>query len=319
MSDSARSTPDILELPDATLTGELITLRDWLRWCQSTFLAHRLHFGHGTDSAWDEAVALVLGALGLPRDVDPVVLDARLLSVERQRIIELTRERINTRRPLPYLLGEAFFAGIPFDVDDSVLIPRSPLAELVETGFAQWFPERDPAHVLDLCAGSGCIGIAAALMMPSSEVLLGEVSPEALKVAKRNIARHEVGARVRAVHSDLFEGVSGQRFDLIVSNPPYVDRRDLAGMPAEFQHEPTLALEAGEDGLAIVRRILREARSCLTDDGVLIVEVGNSERHVIEAWPEVPFVWLEFERGGHGVFALTAADLQAFAEHFAAA
>ncbi|OHV12923.1 50S ribosomal protein L3 N(5)-glutamine methyltransferase [Kushneria phosphatilytica] len=317
MPESARSPLDILELPDTTLVEELVTLRDWLRWCQSAFLAHRLHFGHGTDSAWDEAVALVLGALRLPRDVDPAVLDARLLGVERQRIIELTRERITSRRPLPYLLGEAFFAGLPFDVDDSVLIPRSPLAELVENGFAQWFPDRDPAHVLDLCAGSGCIGIATALMMPTSEVMLGELSPEALNVARRNIARYDVGARVRAVLSDLFEGVQGQRFDLIVSNPPYVDRHDMAAMPAEFQHEPRMALEAGDDGLEIVRRVLREARSCLTDDGVLIVEVGNSERHVIDAWPDVPFLWLEFERGGHGVFALTAAELDAFADRFA--
>ncbi|MCG7599167.1 50S ribosomal protein L3 N(5)-glutamine methyltransferase [Halomonas sp. McH1-25] len=316
MTDSRLAAVSTLSLDDAQLAEELVSLRDCLRWATSEFHTRRLHFGHGTASAWDEAVALVLGALHLPWDVDPAVLDARLLGMERRRIVALVRERIETRRPLPYLLGEAFFAGYPFDVDERVLIPRSPIAELIEHGFAAWFPDFPPARVLDMCAGSGCIGIATALHMPTTEVDLVDVSAEALDVAKANITRHDVGARVRAVLSDLFDGVAGQRYDLIVANPPYVDARDLATMPAEFHHEPALALGAGKDGLDIVRRLLREARSHLNDDGVLIVEVGNSDRHLEATFPEVPFLWLEFERGGHGVFALTAQELDEYAPYF---
>ncbi len=313
-STDSRST---LTLDDEALCRDLHTLRDYLRWAASEFHLAGLHHGHGTDSPWDEAVALTLGALHLPWNVDPAVLDARLLPVERARIVALVRERITSRRPLPYLLGEAFFAGFAFDVDERVLIPRSPIAELIESGFAAWFPEEPPARVLDLCTGSGCIGIATALHLPTCEVDLSDVSTDALAVARQNIQRHDLGVRARAVLSDLFEGLAGQRYDLIVSNPPYVDARDLATMPAEYRHEPALALGAGADGLDIVRRILREARRYLTDHGVLIVEVGNSDRHLEAAVPEVPFLWLDFERGGQGVFALTAAELDAHAASFA--
>ncbi|WP_300271520.1 50S ribosomal protein L3 N(5)-glutamine methyltransferase [Halomonas sp.] len=305
-----------LALDDDRLVAELFTLRDCLRWAASEFHLAGLFHGHGTESPWDEAVALTLGALHLPWNVDPAVLDARLLPMERERIVALVRARVTTRRPLPYLLGEAWFAGLPFDVDERVLIPRSPIAELVESGFAAWFPEEPPARVLDLCTGSGCIGIATALHLPTCEVDLSDISEEALAVARRNIGRHDVGKRVRAVHSDLFAALPG-RYDLIVSNPPYVDARDLATMPAEFRHEPALALGAGDDGLAIVRRILREARAHLNDHGVLIVEVGNSDHHLEVAFPEVPFLWLDFERGGQGVFALTAEELDAHAASFA--
>nr|WP_240455653.1 50S ribosomal protein L3 N(5)-glutamine methyltransferase [Halomonas faecis] len=306
-----------MQLTDGEIGECLVTLRDYLRWAASEFTLAGLFHGHGTDSPWDEAVALTLGGLHLPWNVDPAVLDARLLPMERTRLVALVRERIATRRPLPYLLGEAFFAGVPFHVDERVLIPRSPIAELIEDGFAAWFGEEPPARVLDLCTGSGCIGIATALHLPTCEVDLADISAEALAVAKRNIARHDLGARVRAVLSDVFDGLGGQRYDLVVANPPYVDARDLATMPAEFRHEPTLALGAGPDGLDIVRRILREARGHLNDDGVLIVEVGNSDHHLEAAFPEVPFLWLDFERGGHGVFALTAAQLDAHAEAFA--
>jgi ribosomal protein L3 glutamine methyltransferase len=314
---SAAKDASTLCLADAELRDGLLTLRDCLRWAASEFHRAGLFHGHGTASPWDEAVALVLGGLNLPWDVDPAVLDARLLPMERIRLVALVRERIATRRPLPYLLGEAFFAGLPFDVDERVLIPRSPIAELVEQGFDAWFPEEPPARVLDLCTGSGCIGIATACHLPGCEVDLADISPEALAVARANIGRHDVGQRVRAVESDLFSALSGSRYELIVCNPPYVDARDLATMPAEFRHEPALALGAGADGLDVVRRLLREARDHLHDAGVLIVEVGNSDRHLEAAFPEVPFLWLEFERGGQGVFALTAADLDAHAASFA--
>ncbi|WP_163577006.1 50S ribosomal protein L3 N(5)-glutamine methyltransferase [Halomonas faecis] len=317
MADSPAANASTLQLTDGEIGECLVTLRDYLRWAASEFTLAGLFHGHGTDSPWDEAVALTLGGLHLPWNVDPAVLDARLLPMERTRLVALVRERIATRRPLPYLLGEAFFAGVPFHVDERVLIPRSPIAELIEDGFAAWFGEEPPARVLDLCTGSGCIGIATALHLPTCEVDLADISAEALAVAKRNIARHDLGARVRAVLSDVFDGLGGQRYDLVVANPPYVDARDLATMPAEFRHEPTLALGAGPDGLDIVRRILREARGHLNDDGVLIVEVGNSDHHLEAAFPEVPFLWLDFERGGHGVFALTAAQLDAHAEAFA--
>jgi len=314
LPDASSST---LVMSDEALTDGLVTLRDCLRWAASEFHLAGLFYGHGTDSPWDEAVALTLGALHLPWNVDPAVLEARLLPMERTRIVSLVRARIETRRPLPYLLGEAFFAGVPFSVDERVLIPRSPIAELIEHGFAAWFPVEPPARVLDLCSGSGCIGIATALHLPGAEVDLADISLDALAVARCNITRHEVGERVRAVASDLFEGLEGQRYDLIVSNPPYVDTRDLTTMPAEFRHEPTLALGAGTDGLDIVRRILREARDYLTDEGVLIVEVGNSDHHLEAAFPDVSFLWLEFERGGQGVFVLTAAELDAHAASFA--
>ncbi|PMR71517.1 50S ribosomal protein L3 N(5)-glutamine methyltransferase [Halomonas heilongjiangensis] len=313
-NDASTST---LQLADSELRDGFVTLRDCLRWAASEFHLAGLFYGHGTDSAWDEAVALTLGALHLPWNIDPGVLDARLLPMERARIVALVRARVETRRPLPYLLGEAFFAGFPFSVDERVLIPRSPIAELIEHGFAAWFPEEPPARVLDLCTGSGCIGVATALHLPACEVDLADISPEALEVARINITRHDVGARVRAVESDLFDGLVGRRYDLIVSNPPYVDARDLVTMPAEYRHEPALALGAGKDGLDIVRRLLRQAREHLADDGVLIVEVGNSDRHLEAAFPEVPFLWLEFERGGQGVFALTAAELDAHGASFA--
>ena len=313
---NAENSHSTLSLSESLLVSQLFTLRDYLRWVSSEFYLAGLHYGHGTDSAWDEAVALCLGALHLPWNIDPSVLEARLLPVERQRIIALARERVTTRRPLPYLLGESFFAGHPFSVDERVLIPRSPIAELIEDGFAAWFPDEPPASVLDLCTGSGCIGIATALYLPTCEVALADISQDALAVARQNITRHDVGDRVRVVESDVFSGLAGRRFDLIVSNPPYVDARDLATMPAEFRHEPSLALGAGSDGLDIVRRILREAREHLTDGGWLIVEVGNSDRHVEAAFPDVPFLWLEFERGGQGVFALSAAELDAHAASF---
>ncbi|WP_311954656.1 50S ribosomal protein L3 N(5)-glutamine methyltransferase [Halomonas garicola] len=320
MPSAARHTPrfaSTLAQSDAALAAGLPRLRDCVRWVTSEFHLAGLYYGHGTDSAWDEAVALTLGALHLPWDVDPAVLDATLLPVERARIVALARKRITRREPLAYLLGEAFFAGLAFNVDERVLIPRSPIAELIEDGFSAFFGDEPPARVLDLCTGSGCIGIATAQYLPTCEVTLTDLSREALAVAKENITRHDVGDRVRAVEADVFDGLAGQRFELIVANPPYVDAWDLATMPAEFRHEPALALGAGRDGLDIVRRMLREARGYLTDDGWLIVEVGNSDRHLEAAFPDVPFMWLEFERGGQGVFALSAAELDARAASFA--
>ena len=306
-----------LILDDTKIAEDLLTLRDCLRWATSEFYTHGLHFGHGTASPWDEAVALTLGALHLPWDVDPSVLEARLLPMERHASwVWCVRASRRDGRCLT-CLERPSFAGVAFNVDERVLIPRSPIAELIEDGFAAWFPEEPPARVLDLCCGSGCIGIATALHLPTAEVDLADISTDALEVAKTNITRHDVGARVRAVASDVFDGLVGQRYDLIVSNPPYVDAATWP--PCQPNSATSRPWRWGREmtALDIVRRILREARSLLSDDGVLIVEVGNSDHHLEAAFPEVPFLWLEFERGGQGVFVLTAHELDAYAASFA--
>lgn len=283
----------------------LRTVRDYIRWAVSRFNGEELFFGHGTDNAWDEARQLVLGALHLPYEIADSYLDCRLEDAEHAHLHSLLKRRIDERVPTAYLLGEAWFCGLPFIVDERVLIPRSPIAELIEQRFAPWLA-MEPARILDLCTGSGCIGIACAYEFLEAEVVLGDLSFEALEVANRNIERHGLDERVYTVQGDGFAGLPGQRFDLIVSNPPYVDAEDFADMPAEYQHEPELGLACGEDGLNLVRRMLAEAADHLTEKGVLIVEVGNSQVHVEALYPEVDFTWLEFERGGHGVFLLAA-------------
>ena len=232
----------------------------------------------------------------------------RLALAERKDVIALLRRRMDERIPAAYLTGTAWFAGLPFKVDERVLVPRSPIAELIEDQFAPWLL-REPEYILDLCAGSGCIGIACAYVFPEAAVDLSDISLDALAVAQRNIDIHEVGHRVRTIESDLFNELAELRYDLIVSNPPYVDAEDLAEMPAEYRAEPALGLASGVDGLDFTRRLLREALDHLTEEGVLIVEVGNSCVALEEAFPELPFTWLEFRRGGHGVFLLTAAQL----------
>jgi len=289
----------------------LCTLRDYIRWAVSRFIEAKLYFGHGTDNAWDEARHLVLGALHLPFETADRYLDCRLEDSERKHLHSLLQKRIKKRIPTAYLLGEALFCGLPFKVDERVLIPRSPIGELIGQQFAPWLAE-EPAKILDLCCGSGCIGIACAYAFEQAEVCLADLSTEALQVAQHNAQQHELGDRVYIVQSDGFDGLEGQRFDLIVCNPPYVDAKDLAAMPAEYQHEPRLALEAGEDGLALVRRILAQAADFLTEKGTLIVEVGNSQCHVEALYPEVDFTWLEFAEGGHGVFLLAAAQCREY-------
>ncbi|MBK3747818.1 50S ribosomal protein L3 N(5)-glutamine methyltransferase [Stutzerimonas balearica] len=285
--------------------SRLQTLRDYIRWAVSRFHEHEVYFGHGTDNAWDEARLLVLGGLHLPWAMADAYLDCRLEEAECLHLNELLRRRIEERVPAAYLLGEAWFCGLPFIVDDRVLVPRSPIAEYIERQFAPWLP-KTPARILDLCTGSGCIGIACAYEFPDAEVVLADLSYDALEVANLNIEQHELEGRVYTVQSDGFDGLPGQRFDLIVSNPPYVDLEDFASMPDEYQHEPELGLACGDDGLDLVRRMLAEAADHLTDDGLLVVEVGNSQVHVEALYPEVDFTWLEFQRGGHGVFLLAA-------------
>ncbi|WP_312938318.1 50S ribosomal protein L3 N(5)-glutamine methyltransferase [Stutzerimonas nitrititolerans] len=287
--------------------SRLRTLRDYIRWAVSRFQAEQLFFGHGTDNAWDEARQLVLGALHLPWEMADSYLDCRLEDNERAHLQDLLQRRIEQRVPTAYLLGQAWFCGLPFIVDERVLIPRSPIGELIDRRFEPWLAQA-PARVLDLCTGSGCIGIACAYEFLEAEVVLADLSFEALQVANRNIEHHGLEDRVYTVQSDGFDGLPKQRFDLILSNPPYVDAEDIADMPNEFHHEPALALACGEDGLDLVRRILAQAADHLTETGTLIVEVGNSQVHVEALYPEVEFTWLEFARGGHGVFLLAASQ-----------
>lgn len=292
--------PTLSEIPDEL--SRLNTVRDWVRWGASRFGEAKLVFGHGTDNALDESFHLVLHALNLPHDLPALYLETHLAESERAAVHALLRKRIDTRQPAAYLLGEIEFAGYPFFVDQRVLVPRSPIAELIERGFAPWL-EQPPARVLDLCAGSGCIGIACALHFDGS-VDLGEIDAGALEVCRRNIERHGLARRVRAVQSDLFAGLRGQRYGLIVSNPPYVPTAEWERLAAEYRNEPRLALDAGRDGMDIVARILREAADHLDRDGVLVCEVGGSVEEFEARWPRLPVTWIEFQRGGDGVFTI---------------
>lgn len=300
----------------ATAADELRTLRDLVRWGASRFEAAGLCFGHGTDNALDEALTLALAGLHLDHNLPADYLDARLTRSERAALLALFRRRIEERLPAPYLTHKAGFAGLTFYVDERVLVPRSPIAELIEHGFAPWLGGRSVERMLDLCTGSGCIAIACAYAFPAARIDAVDIAADAIAVAQRNIEAHGVGERVRARVSDLYAAVAGERYDLIVSNPPYVDVVDMAALPAEYRHEPALGLAAGEDGLDVVARILREAPEHLSPGGILVAEVGNSETALNERYPNVPFLWLEFERGGHGVFLLTAAQLSEHRDAF---
>ena len=289
---------------------KLITLRDCAHWAVSQFDKARLHYGHGTDNAWDEAIYLSLYALQLPPDVDSTILDKQLSPQQRQAITDLIQQRITKRIPASYLTHEAWFAGLPFYVDERVLIPRSSIAELIASNFSPWVDSECMTHVLDLCTGSGCIAIATALHMPNLKVDATDISDAALEVAAINIKKHNVKDRVRLIRSDLFSSIPKQRYDLIVSNPPYVSETELETLPDEYAYEPRLGFAAGDEGLDIVIKILQQAGNYLTREGVLIVEVGNSQYVLQERFPNVPFTWLEFERGEDGVFLLTAEQLK---------
>ena len=302
-----------VEISDDVLT-ELFTVNDWVRFCASHFNRSDLFYGHGTDNPWDEAAQVVMWVIATPWERLPQVGDCRLAITERKRLLSLLRRRINERIPLPYLTGEAYFAGMRFIVNESVLIPRSPVAELVKNQFSPWLAN-PPMQILDLCTGSGCIGIACAEAFEEAEVYLSDISEAALQVAEINVDLHQLGDRVGVIQSDLFQSIPGQ-FDLIVTNPPYVDEEDMSDLPAEYKVEPALALESGHDGLDFTRRLLREAADHLSNEGILVAEVGNSYIALEETYPELPFTWVEFENGGHGVFVLTKAELTEYNARF---
>ncbi len=296
--------------------NDLVTVRDFIRWGMSRFNEAEIYFGHGTENALDEAAYLVLHTLHLPPQIGEPYMDTRLTESERRRVVDILLRRVEERLPAPYLTHEAWYGGIPFYVDERVLIPRSPVIELIEAHFEPWAQPDKVSNILDLCTGSGCIAITCAAAFPEAHVDAADISRDALAVANINIERYDMADQVRAVESDLFSALSGRRYDIIVSNPPYVDAQDMASLPPEYRHEPSLALEAGPEGLDLVLKILYDAMYHLEQDGILVVEVGNSRMALEDLLPEVPFLWLEFERGGEGVFLLTADKVREHHELF---
>lgn len=312
-TDHDHSTLDEALLEEAL--QELTTIRDWIRFGVTCLRSHDVFLGHGSNDPFAEATALVMQTLALEWSADAEILDARVLRREREAIVNLLRRRVNERKPLGYLLNLAYFAGHPFYVDERVLVPRSPIAELIEKRFLDWLSQ-EPERILDLCTGSGCIAIALAHAFPEALVDATDISMDALSVASVNVEHHDLGERVQLIESDLFAKLPGQRYDLIVSNPPYVDAADMANLPPEYLHEPELGLASGRDGLDFTRRLLAEAADYLTEDGMLVVEVGNSQWALEQSMPDVPFEWVEFERGGSGVFLLSAACCREFQRQF---
>jgi ribosomal protein L3 glutamine methyltransferase len=294
----------------STAKTELITVRDYLRYAVSHFNAAGLSFGHGSDNAWDEAVYLTLHALHLPLDRLEPFLDARLLPHEREQLLDLYNRRCQDRLPAAYLTREAWLGEHRFYVDERVIVPRSFIAELLAEQLTPWIA--DPWAVesaLDLCTGSGCLAILTALAFPNAEVDAVDLSQDALSVAERNVADYQLTDRVRLVHSDAFAGLAGKRYDLIISNPPYVDAESVAALPPEYLHEPEMALGSGDDGLDFTRIILAEAKKHLTDDGLLVVEIGHNRDALEAAYPTLPFTWLDTAAGDEYVFMLRAEDL----------
>ena len=286
----------------------LRTVQDFIRWTSSQLSLSDVFLGHGTDNPIDEAKQLILATLGLSLFIPTEFYAANLTNDEKQELFAIIQKRISDRVPTPYLTNQAWFCGHSFYIDERVLIPRSPIGELIDNHF-QSLLSQPPQQILDLCTGSGCIGIACAYAFPEAQIDITDISLEALDVAQQNIDLHEMNFQVMPMQSDLFNDIPEKQYDLIVTNPPYVDNEDMGDLPDEFFYEPKLALEAGFDGLDIVKRILRDAIDYLSPQGVLVCEVGNSWVSLQEQYPQVPFNWLEFERGGLGVFSITREEL----------
>ena len=291
--------------------SDLHTVRDFIRYAVSRFNAAGLFFGHGSDNAWDEAVYLTLHTLCLPIDRLEPFLDARLLPDERVRLLDLYNRRCQDRLPAAYLTHEAWLGEDRFYVDERVIVPRSFIAELLDEQLAPWVAEPWAVeNALDLCTGSGCLAIKLALNFPNAQVDAVDLSKEALSVAERNIADYQLVDRVHPIHSDAFAALAGRRYDLIISNPPYVDAESVDALPPEYRHEPEMALGSGDDGLDFTRIILAEAKKHLTEDGILVVEIGHNRAALEAAYPDLPFTWLDTAAGDEYVFMLNAADLQ---------
>ncbi|SJZ68778.1 50S ribosomal protein L3 N(5)-glutamine methyltransferase [Novilysobacter spongiicola] len=287
---------------------EQASIIDLIRFGGSRFAEAGLAFGHSYDNAIDEATQLVLHALHMPHDLGPAYGAARVTAAEKARVLELFARRVNERIPAAYLCGEAWFAGLSFKSDPRALVPRSPIAELIEAGFEPWLGGREVRRALDLCTGSGCIAIAMGHYQPDWEVVGADINDEALALAAENRERlHASNVELR--QSDLFNGLSGEVFDLIVTNPPYVTHAETDALPPEYAHEPELGLRAGDDGLDLALKILRDAPDHLSEDGLLVCEVGEAERALVELLPELPLAWVEFRVGQMGIFVVERADL----------
>jgi ribosomal protein L3 glutamine methyltransferase len=304
--------------PSEVLTT-LATLRDYIRWAASRFTQAGVSFGHGTVTALDEAAALVLHTVYQPYNLAEAYLDTVLTMNERQAIIDIIDRRINERIPASYLTHEAIFAGLSFYVDDRVLVPRSPIAELIAQRFSPWVDENQVDRILDLCTGSACIAIACAYAFPDALVDAVDLSEDALAVAEINVKNHHVLDSVTLYQLDLFQELPAAQYDVIVSNPPYVCHDEWEQLPEEFRAEPDMGFKGGHTGLDIVLRILVDADDYLAEQGILIVEVGSSAETLQNTFPDVPFYWLDFERGGDGVFLLTAEQVHDYHELFIAA
>lgn len=297
----------------------LTTLGDWLQWAEGEFERAALHYGHGTDNAWDEAVAIARYVLHLPVDVQKSIAQSRLTDEEKEKLMALFIERVEKRMPVAYLTRQAWFANLRFCVDDRVLIPRSPLAELINKHFAPWVIKPNVQDICDIGTGSACIAIACAKAFPCASVDAVDISKSALEIANQNVREHDVLDRVHLWQGNLFEPLAGRRYDVIISNPPYVGKEEMQSLPAEYKHEPTLGLAAGQDGLDIVIPLLANAADHIQPSGILILEVGNSMDALMRAFTDVDFIWLDFEYGGDGVCLLTAAQLHTHQETFIAA
>lgn len=288
-------------------------LQDILRWGYTQFNKANLYYGHGTDNAWDEILYLVLSTLKLGPHLNPCFLAASLSLAERRLLIENIRQRVEDRIPTAYLVHEARFADLSFYVDERVLIPRSPIAELIQRDFSPWVEDTKRVNtILDIGTGSGCIAIACAYALPEARVDAVDNSKDALAVATINVAAHKLQGQINLIHSNLFQKLNSRLYDIIISNPPYVDAEDFANLPLEYQYEPAGALAAGKEGLDFIIKILRKAKQYLKEKGILIVEVGNSKKALIKRYPEIPFFWLEFENGDAEVFLLTEEQLMRY-------
>ncbi|CAE6688914.1 50S ribosomal protein L3 N(5)-glutamine methyltransferase [Candidatus Nitrotoga fabula] len=293
-----------------TASSQLYTVRDWLRFAVSAFNEAKLSFGHGSASAYDEAAYLILHVLHLPLDTLNPFLDARLTANEKEALLELLHQRIEKRIPAAYLTSEAWLGDFHFYVDPRVIVPRSFIAELIREQFSPWIAEAESIRdVLDLCTGSGCLAILAAHAFPDAIVDAVDISAAALEVAQRNTTEYGLDSRVHLIESDLFSSLKGRQYDLIISNPPYVDAPSMDTLPPEYLHEPRLALGSGDDGLDATRKILEQAARYLKPDGLLIVEIGHNRSVLEVAYPELPFVWLEVSAGNEFVFLLRREDL----------
>lgn len=292
------------------ITEELHTIRDWLRYTVSRFEKSEIFFGHGTDNAYDEAVWLIMRALHLPLDTLDNFLDAKLTSDERKHLAHLIERRVTERVPTAYLLREAWLKGYQFYVDERVIVPRSFIAELLEEGLSPWveFPEMVQSAA-DICTGSGCLGVLLADAFPNAMIDVVDISQDAIDVCNINIKKYQLEDRVSAIQSDMFEALKGKTYDLIISNPPYVDAPSMATLPHEYRNEPQLALGSGDAGLDHTHTLLKEAANYLNDDGILVVEIGHNRHALLQAYPYLPFTWLEVASGDEFVFLISKKDL----------